>query len=101
MPQKVDVGRPDYWGSGLFKLGQMASERGEFVGNVSDDFIFAGVVSGGTGLVPALGFQALSGASQVGGAVLQALAGDPTARRRALAGAIGTLVPELRGHDTK
>lgn len=61
---------PDYCGSTLFKLVKMANDLGEFGDKVSTAF----VVSGGTGLVPALGFKAVSGLAQVGGA-LQALAG--------------------------
>ena len=71
----------------------MANDLGEFGDKVSTAFVVAGVVSGGTGLVPALGFKAAAGAAQVGGAALQALAGDPTAGRRAIAGAIGTFLP--------
>jgi hypothetical protein len=85
--------RPDYCGSILFKLGKIADDLGEFGDKASTVFVVAGIVSGGTGLVPALGFKAASGVAKVGGAALQALAGDPTAGRRAIAGAIGTVLP--------
>ena len=91
MPQNER--RPDYCGSTLFQLGKVANDLGEFGDKVSTAFVVAGVVSGGTGLVPALGFKAASGVAQVGGVALQALAGDPTAGRRAIAGAIGTFLP--------
>jgi hypothetical protein len=91
MPQSKQ--RPAYCGSTLFKLGQTANDIGEFGDKVSTAFVVAGVVSGGGRLVPALGFKAASGLAQVGGAALQVLAGDPTAGRRAIAGAIGTVLP--------
>jgi hypothetical protein len=82
----------------------MANDLGDFGEEASTAFVVAGIVSGGTGLVPALGFKAASGVAQVGGAALQALAGDPTAGRRAISGAIGTFLPNglvpksLRNH---
>jgi RHS repeat-associated protein len=85
--------RPDYCGSTLFKLGKFADDLGEFGDNVSTAFVVAGVVSGGTGLIPALGFKAAAGLAKVGGAGFQMLAGDPTAGRRMIAGAVGTVLP--------
>jgi hypothetical protein len=91
--QPTPQGRPSYCSSTLFQLGKIASDIGDIGDKASTAFVVAGVISGGTGLIPALGFKAASGAVQVGGAALQALAGDPTAGRRAIAGAVGTFLP--------
>jgi RHS repeat-associated protein len=92
-PQREAAGRPDYCDSMLFKLGKVADDLGSIGDKASTVFIVAGVASGGTGLVPALGFKAASGVAQVGGAGLQALAGDPTAGRRAIAAGVGMFLP--------
>jgi RHS repeat-associated protein len=87
------TGRPSYCASGFYQFGKAAAEFGAFTDKLSDIGLAAGIVSGGTGLAPALGGKLFSGIVQTAGNGLQWLSGDPTAGRRALYSAVSTFAP--------